>query len=100
MVLRRLGRLDGRSAEGTRGVGLEPHVYALDVEAVATLREESGLLALLELGQADGALERLTAALVGVGEDGEGLEDGGVEATGGGGGIDVEDEVSAAVVTV
>lgn len=80
---------------------MEPHVYALDVEAMAALREESRLLALLELGQADGALERLAAALLGVGEDGEAVENRRVESVGcSGGSVDVEDEVRAAVVTV
>lgn len=50
--------LDRRSAERTRGVRMEPHVDAIGVEAVVTLRQLSAGLALLEFRQTDGALDR------------------------------------------
>lgn len=50
--------LDRRSAERTRGVRMEPHVDAISVEAVVTLRQPSAGLVLLEFRQTDGALDR------------------------------------------
>lgn len=78
---------DGGAAERAGVVGVEPHVDALHVEAVAALGQRAHLLAVGHLGQAHGALERVgfgraAGRLGGAGEDrdGEGAEDGGREA--------------------
>ena len=55
---------DGEPAEGAGGVGGEPHVDALGVEAVAAAGQEPGLLAVLELGEAHGALHHHRVLLV------------------------------------
>lgn len=91
---------------------VEPHVNTLDVEAVLTFRKQSALLAVLELGQADGALQnrlltklRCFSRFRGVDEDGEGVEDGGVEAAcggrkGSGVWVLVKHDVGSAIVAV
>lgn len=87
---------------------MEPHVDALDVEAVAALGEGPTRFVLFEFGEANGALRsRVRVGLGGVDEDRDGLEDGRVEAARGscaGGGrvgvgrVHVKDEVGAASV--
>ncbi|CAN6451262.1 unnamed protein product [Victoria cruziana] len=71
--------LDDGSAEGARGVGVEPHVDTVDVETVTASREQPRLLALLELGKTDGTLEAILVTLGLEVEDREGADDGGVE---------------------
>ena len=60
---------------------LEPHVDAVDVEAVVAFGEEPGLLAIGELGEADRALEPVLEVAGAVDEDGERSEHGGLEAS-------------------
>lgn len=61
---------------------MKPHINAIDVEPVIAFGEETTHLAVFELGQADGAFERLllvgSGGLGGEDEDGEGSEDGGI----------------------
>jgi len=59
-----VGLGDGETAERAGGVGGEPHVDALGVEAVAAAGQEPRLLAVLELGEAHGALHRVLLPLV------------------------------------
>lgn len=47
---------DRGPAEGAGGVGMEPHVDALYVKAVAALGESATLFVLLEFGEANGAI--------------------------------------------
>jgi predicted nuclease of predicted toxin-antitoxin system len=49
---------DGRSAERARGVRDEPHVDAVDVEAMAAARQEPSCVVGLESAQANRALRR------------------------------------------
>lgn len=62
------------AAERAVGVGPEPRVDAGDVERVATLGQRATAVAVLELRQADGAVQRRRGCR-GVDEDGDGLED-------------------------
>uniref|UniRef100_A0A7N0SXZ3 Uncharacterized protein n=1 Tax=Kalanchoe fedtschenkoi TaxID=63787 RepID=A0A7N0SXZ3_KALFE len=75
------------AADGAGGVGREPGVDALRVEHVVALGEEPEGLLLVELVQADGALQRALPDFqvldLGVAEGGEGVDQGGVEAAGG-----------------
>ena len=59
-----VGLGDGEPAERAGGVGDEPHVDALGVEAVATAGQEPRLLAVLELGEAHGALHHRVLPLL------------------------------------
>ncbi|KAG6533925.1 hypothetical protein ZIOFF_007803 [Zingiber officinale] len=76
-------RLHGGAAEGAAGVGMEPHVDAVDVEAMGTPRKNAHLLALLEVAK---AYRAVLCFLLAAGGDaqGEGLDDGGIESAGGG----------------
>lgn len=71
-------------------MGVEPHVDAVEVEAMAALGQDLDFLALGQLGKTDGALEptgwlEIFGAIHG---DGEGIDDRGLEpAAGGGGGV-------------
>lgn len=51
--------MDGGAAERASGVGMEPHVDAVGVEPVIAFGKEPTRLVLLELRQADGALNRV-----------------------------------------
>jgi hypothetical protein len=55
---------DGEAAELAGGVGAEPHVNVLGVEAVAAPGEEAGLVALLELRKAHRALDAVVLLLL------------------------------------
>lgn len=75
------------SADGTRGVRSQPLVDALGVEHVVALGDQTQHFVVLELIQADGALERVLPDFepldCGVLEGGEGVDDGGVKSAGG-----------------
>lgn len=92
-------RLHGGAAEGAAGVGMEPHVDAVDVEAMGAPRKNAHLLALLEVAKAHCAVHRFLLGAVEC-EQGEGLDDGGIESAGGGRGqsttgtVKGEDEAS------
>ena len=84
--LRKNGRVEIRPANGAGGVSLEPCIDAFRVEDVVAVREEAEGVVIVELGETYGALERVLADLEllhrRVGQDGERLDDGVVEAAG------------------
>lgn len=78
---------------------MEPHVDAVDVEAMGAPRKNTHLLALLEVAKAHRAVLLFLLA-ASEDEQGEGLDDGGIESAGGGPGrsstgtVEGEDEAS------
>ncbi|KAH0456255.1 hypothetical protein IEQ34_014162 [Dendrobium chrysotoxum] len=56
---RRRREVDGRTAEGAGWGGSEPGVDALGVEGVAACWKEAKLVVRVEVGEANGAVERL-----------------------------------------
>lgn len=72
---------DLAAAEGAGGVLLKPLVDAVDVETVLAFGEEAEDVDVLESSKADGAFEAVAGASEGgEAEEGEGLDDGLVDA--------------------
>lgn len=96
---RRQVRADHAPAKRACGVGVEPHIDALQVEAMVALGEQPGLLPFGELAETNRALKPLLELRRSEGDDGEGMENGDVQSSAGGGGVvavGVEHEAPAA----
>ncbi|RRT72164.1 hypothetical protein B296_00019137 [Ensete ventricosum] len=83
------------AAGGSGRVGQEPRVDAPGVEPVPALREDADLIAVGELGEADGAVDQLDAARPGCGRGRSGCSGGGGGGGGGGGAGAAGDEGEA-----
>lgn len=60
---------------------MKPHIDTLNVKSVFATGQNPTRLALLELGETNGAFDRILVRRVGESENGEIFQDGGIEAT-------------------